>query len=281
MAIRIRSSHISTSVSISLVLFLMGITALLLLNASHFSDGLRKNIHLSVILNPNLSQADVLMFRKELDLKPFVTATRFVSKEEAAERLQSELGENFIELLGVNPLPNTVELSLGEDFLEQDSLLSIQKSLSVNPLVKGVYYPKTIASNIDTNIRRVGFLLMFFALLLMVITIGLINNWVRISIYSDRFLIRTQELVGATPYFISKPYIGAAIAQGIAGSIFATALLTIFVWLVQAKTDDLLTVQYLLAIYVLLFVVGSVFGGVAAYFAVKKYLNVKLDNLYL
>lgn len=280
MTIRIKSTHISTSVSISLVLFLMGITALLLLNAGHFGDRLRENINVSIILHSDARQAEVLKFRKWLDVAPYVSSTRYVSREEAAQRMQDELGEDFVGLLGENPLPNTIEFKLPLAFSHPDSILSIEKRLQNDPLVKAVYYPKAIVGSIDRNIRRIGFVLLFFALLLMLITVGLINNWVRIAIYSDRFLIRTQELVGATSYFISRPYIGQAVVQGVAGGIFAMAMLTVFVWMVQSRTDGLLTIQYMLAVYVLLLLVGAIFSGVAAFFAVRRFLNTKLDTLY-
>lgn len=280
MNLRIRSTHLSTVISISLVLFLLGLTAILLLNASHFSNKLREHITVSVLLRDELPQTELTRLKKQLDVAPYVREARIVSKEEAAQKLQEEFGDNFIDVLGFNPLPTTIDFKLQLAYSNPDSVLAIESRLKMHPSVKTVYYPKAMVGTIDQSLRKIGFVMLFFAVLLMLISIGLINNWVRIAIYSDRFLIRTQELVGATGGFISRPYVWQAIAQGIIGGILAMAMLTAFVWFVQGQTAGVLTVHYLLWVYLLLVVSGVLFSSVAAYFAVRKYLNIKLEQLY-
>ena len=280
MSFKIRSSHISTTISISLVLFLVGLTMILLLNAGHLSTSLRENIRLSLLIEQKAKQADILKFKKKLDTEDYILDAAYVSKKDAAQKMQEELGENFIDALGYNPLPSTIDIHLKAAYTKPDSILAIEQRLKKDELVKGVYYPKAIVNSLSANIRKVSFVLLFFAGLLMLVTVGLINNSVRLAIYADRFLIRTQELVGATRFFISKPYVIQAVVQGVSGGIVAIGLLTAFILLVQSKTGGFLNTQNLLLVYVFTVLLGSFIAAAASYFAVKKYLNIKLDQLY-
>ncbi len=280
MDIKFRSSHISTTVSISLVLFLVGLTMTLLLNAGHLSTSLRESIRLSLLIEQRAKQADILKFKKQLDTEDYILEAKYISKQDAAKRLQKELGENFIDVLGYNPLPSSIDIHLKADYTHPDSILAIEKRLTQAGWVKGVYYPKAIVNSLSANIRKISFVLLFFAGLLMLVTIGLINNSVRISIYADRFLIRTQELVGGTRSFISRPYIVQSILQGISGGIIAIGLLTAFILLVQSRTGGFLNTQNLLGVYAATVLLGSFIAGMASFFAVRKYLNIKLDQLY-
>lgn len=280
MGVRVRSSHISTTISISLVLFLVGLTMVLLLNAGHLSTSLRENIRLSLLIRQNTKQSDILKLKKQLDMEPYFLHSEYVSKQQAAQKLQKELGENFIDLLGYNPLPSSIDIRLKAIYTQPDSMLALEKRLKKIAIVKGVYYPKAIVRSLSSNIQKVSVVLLFFAALLLLVTIGLISNSVRLAIYADRFLIRTQELVGATQFFISKPYIGQALLQGIGGGIIAIALLTGFVLIVQNKTEGFLSTEYLLLVYLFTVVLGATIAGVASYFSVRKYVNIKLDQLY-
>lgn len=280
MDFRFRSAHISTTISISLVLFLVGITMVMLFNAKHLSASLREHIGLSILLENNAQQAEVLKLKKELELEPYILSAEYVSNEVAAARLAEKLGKNFVEVLGYNPLPSSIDIRIKAAYTSTDSITVIENRVKAEPFVKGVHYPKNIISSLSDNIRKISFMLLLFAALLLLVTIGLINNSVRIAIYADRFLIRTQELVGATQLFISKPYLLQSILQGIIGGLVAIALITAFILLIQNNTSNLLDTSYLLIVYGSVLLFGVTITTAASLFAVRKYMNVTPDQLY-
>lgn len=280
---RLKSSYISTVVSITLVLYVLGLLGLIVLHAKIISDYLQENIGFSVILTDNVRQAEISVLQNNLDAKPAVKTTKFISKEEAAEELTDEIGEDFVEFLGYNPLFPSVDVRLRAGYTHPDTIKVFEKQLMENRVVKEVYYQKSLVHLINENIKRIGAVLLLFSVLLTIIAFALINNTIRLSVFSKRFLIKSMQLVGATQSFIRKPFVIKGIFQGIIGAIIAIGLLIFTLYTAQRQIPELQAFQdinllfFLFAIVILL---GIIISWISTFFAVKKYLKIKTDNLY-
>ncbi|PLX11221.1 MAG: cell division protein FtsX, partial [Marinilabiliales bacterium] len=202
---RLRSSYITSIISISLVLFLLGLLGLLVLNAKRLSDYVKENIGFSVILKENVKEVDVILLQKSLDASEYVKSTNYITKEEAAEELQQELGEDFINFLGFNPLLASIEVHLYAEYANQDSINFIEKDLQQYEQIKEVFYQKSLVSLVNENIRKISLIILIFSGLLLLVAITLINSTIRLSVYSKRFIINTMQLVGANRGFIRRP----------------------------------------------------------------------------
>ena len=181
---KIRSCFFSTIISLSLVLFVLGLLGLVVLNAKKLSDYVKENIGLSIILNDSIKEADLMLLRKQLDIAPFVNKATFVTKEQAAKSLQEDLGEDFVKFLGYNPLLSSFDIKLKAEYANNDSLAAIERSLLINNNIKEVYYQKSLVNVINENVKKIGIALLAFCILLSVISIALINNTIRLYIYS-------------------------------------------------------------------------------------------------
>jgi cell division transport system permease protein len=212
---RTRSSNVSTIIGIALVLFMLGVLGFLVLNAQALERYFRENVRVEVFLKRDLKEVDLMQFRKELDNEPFTKETRYVTADEAAELLKKDLGEDFLGVLGSNPLLPSVELNLGPTYAVPDSLKWIVAHLKQDRRVEEVAYNAAVVENIDTNMGKLTLIVLGFTALLLIIAIALINNTIRLAIYSKRFLIRTMHLVGATQWFIKRPFLGQSLWQGI------------------------------------------------------------------
>ncbi len=204
---KLQSSRATALISITLVLLMVGLLGLIVLHAQKLSDYVRENIGFSIIMKENVREAGIVQLQKTLDASRFVKSTEYITPEQAAEELQEELGEDFIGFLGYNPLLPSIELKLRADYTNIDSLEMIESELLANPDVKEIYYQKDLVHLINRNIRRISLVILGFSVLLLVIAIALINNTIRLSVYSKRFIIRTMQLVGATGGFIRRPFL--------------------------------------------------------------------------
>ena len=195
--------------SIALVLFLLGIFALLMLHAHKLSNYLKENIGFEIVMNSNVKEANILKLKSELDAMPAVKSTEYITKEEAIRRLSEDLGEDFLQWLGneENPLLPSIDVRFNADWANNDSIVALQTQLLKNSDVKEIYYQKSLVGLINQNVRRIGFALMVASAVLLIIAITLIRNTIRLSIYSKRFLVRSMQLVGATPAYIRRPFI--------------------------------------------------------------------------
>jgi cell division transport system permease protein len=221
---RTRSSNVSTMIGIALVLFMLGVLGFLVLNAQALERYFRENVRVEVFLKRDLKEVDLMQFRKELDNEPFTKETRYVTADEAAELLKKDLGEDFLGVLGSNPLLPSVELNLERPtYAVPDSLKWIVAHLKKDRRVQEVAYNAAVVENIDTNMGKLTLMVLGFTALLLIIAIALINNTIRLAIYSKRFLIRTMHLVGATQWFIKKPFLGQSLWQGILGRCWPSA----------------------------------------------------------
>lgn len=280
---KIRSSFFSTIVSLSLVLFVLGLLGLVVLNAKKLSDYVKENIGLSIILKDSIRDAEFMSLRKQLDVEPFVKKATFVTKEQAAESLKKDLGEDFVKFLGYNPLLSSFDIKLNAEYANADSLQAIEKKLLLNNNVKEVYYQKSLVNVINDNVRKIGIVLLSFCLLLSVIAIALINNTIRLYIYSKRFIIRTMQLVGATTAFISRPFIIKSVWNGFYSALITIAMLMGLIYTAQNNFPELIglnDIQLFIQLFVMVMMAGVGITFLSTYFAVKKYLKIQTDDLY-
>ncbi len=280
---RLKNSYISTVVSITLVLYVLGLLGLIMLHAKMISDHIQENIGFSVILTDNARLADINLLQNSLDAKPAVKSTNFISKEEAAEELTEELGEDFIEFLGYNPLFPSIDVRLRAGYTHPDTVAVFESQLIENRIVKEVYYQKSLVHLINENVKRIGAVLLLFSILLTTIAFALINNTIRLSVFSKRFLIKSMQLVGATQSFIRKPFVIKGILQGIIGAVISIGLLIFTLYTAQQQIPELQAFQNIKLLFFLFAIVvflGIIISWISTFFAVRKYLKIKTDNLY-
>lgn len=280
---RLKGSYITTVVSISLVLFMLGLLGLIILHTRKLSDYVKENIGFSIIMKENVKEAGIIQLQKTLDATSYVKSTEYITKEEAAQEFKEELGEDFTSFLGYNPLLPTIEVRFKADYANNDSLAIIKEKILANSNVKEVWYQESLVDLVNSNLRKIGFIILGFSSLLLLISIALINNTIRLSVYSKRFIIRSMLLVGATRSFISKPFIWKGIIQGIAAAFVAIFLLTGIMYLSQKELPELITLQDIdlyLSLFGIVLLLGIVITWLSNYFAVRKYIKIKTDFLY-
>ena len=277
------SSSISVVISLSLVLFIVGTLFLVLINAQKLSNYVKENIGFSVMLEENTSELDCLRFLKEIDANNFSKSATLVSKEQATKELKNELGEDFVGFLGYSPLLSSIDVKLNANYANADSLLKIKNQLQKNSSVFEVYYQEDLVEKINSNVNRIAIFLLAFCSLLLIIAFVLINNTIRLSVYSKRFLIRTMRLVGAKNSFIQKPFLVNSLYQGLYGAIFAVFMLIGSLQLIQKEAMHILNISDLKVIgtvFLLIFVFGIFISWISTYLSVKKYIKLTEHKLY-
>ena len=280
---RLQSSYITTVVSISLVLFMLGLLGLIVLHAKKLSDYVKENIGFSIIMKDNVKDAGIIKLQKILDAQVYVKSTKYITKEEAAKEFTAELGEDFTSFLGYNPLLPTIEVRFNAEYANNDSLAVIKKKILENSNVKEIFYQESLVDVVNKNVSKISFIILAFSLLLLVIAIALINNTIRLSVYSKRFIIRSMQLVGATRRFISRPFILVGILQGIIGSVITIFLLIGVIYLAQRELPELVNLQdvdMFLFLFGMVILSGILITWLSNYFAVRKYIRLKTDSLY-
>ena len=282
---RVAGSYFMSLMSITLVLFLLGVFALLMMHAQKLSNHLKENIGFEVVMNSNVKESDILKLQKQLDDMPAVKSTEYITKDEAIRRLSEDLGEDFLQWLGneENPLLPSIDVRFNAAYANPDSLSVIEANLLKNTDIKEIYYQKSLVNLINQNVRRIGIALIIISLMLLIISITLIRNTIRLSIYAKRFLVRSMQLVGATPAFISKPFIRKGRWQGFFGALLADALLALLLYGLTRRLPELTLVQdykIIAGIFVGILVLGLLLGGLSTRFALRKYLHANVDRLY-
>ena len=280
---RIRSSYITSIISISLVLLLLGLVGLLLINGSNIKRQVMESIGFNVILKENVKEADIYQLQKILDARDYILSTEYITKEEAALETEQMLGEDFISFLGYNPLPPSIRVRLHQPWANPDSVMMIEQDLVKYNSIEEVYYKKSLLYAVYENIRQITLIILGFSILLTLISVTLINNTIRLSVYSKRFIINTMQLIGATRRIIRRPFLLRGAASGFTGSLIALTLLFGLIYLLQDEFEGVISFKDydLLAILALgVIVVGVVINWISTFFAVNKYLNIKTDKLY-
>ncbi len=280
---RLRSSSLSSIISISLVLFMLGIIGILVFNAKKLSDFVKENIGFSIFLQDDVREVDANFLRKTLDASVFVRYTEYISKERAAKELKEQLGEDFISFLGYNPLSASLDVRMKADYANQDSINKIENFLMRFKQVKEVHYQKSLVNLVNENVSRISLVIILFSSLLLFIALVLINNTIRLTVYSRRFLINTMKLVGATWGFIRKPFLLKSILHGIYASLIAICMLSGLIFLIKKEFGDLIDIvdpQFIIIIFGVVIIIGVLINLISTYFAVNKFLRLKSDDLY-
>jgi len=280
---RYHSSVATTVVSITLVLVMLGLLALTVFHAKKLSDYVKENIGFRVYIKEDAPVEDIILLQKRLETSNFIKSSQYISPDEAARELTAELGEDFIDFLGYNPLPPSIDLRVKAGYANVDSLEVIEGWLMQELVVKEVFYQKSLVHLINKNIRRISIVLLGFSALLLLIAMALINNTIRLSVYSKRFIIRTMKLVGATRGFISRPFILRGVLQGFYSAIFAIILLATILYFLMQQVPELVGLydMYIyLAVFGLVILTGIFLAWVSTFFAVRKYLKMNEDDLY-
>ena len=280
---KIFKSWITSMISISLVLLMVGALLLILVNAEKLSDYVREQIGFTLVLNEGLKDTDINRLGKVLEASDYVKSSRYIDKETAAIELTQELGEDFLGFLGFNPLFASMDVKLFADYTHPDSLVNIEKEFLEYPQVKEVYYQKDLLGAINENVNKISIFLLVVVALTSFIFISLINNTIRLSIYSKRFTINTMQLVGAARSFIRKPFLLRSLSLGFFGALIANILLAASMYAFRKELEGIIDPAgfwvlgpVLLAVLVL----GIVISYTSTFLAVNKFLKMKFDELF-
>ncbi|MBN2665081.1 MAG: hypothetical protein JXR67_01110 [Bacteroidales bacterium] len=280
---RLGGSYLTLVISVSLVLFLLGILGLVLINAKELSDYFRESLSFSVILDEDAREADIRMLQKDLDAKSYVKSTEYVSRDDAAVKMKEEMGEDFISFLGDNPLPPSIDVYLYADYTNRDSVGKFEKYILEYPFVKEVWYEDSLLYLINENVRKISIFLLIISSFLFLIAVTIINNTIRLAIYSKRFLIRTMQLVGATRSFIRKPFLIRSVYHGVLASLIAMLLLIGLLYLIEKEFLMLFSFEstkLLLLLGAVLVLAGILINMVSTFLSVNRYLDISEDKLY-
>jgi cell division transport system permease protein len=243
----------------------------------------KENIGLSIILKENIKEVEIRKLQKTLDATNYVKATNFVDKETAAKQLQEELGEDFISFLGYNPLQATIDVKVFAQYANPDSIAMIEKDFIKYSQVQEIYYQKSLVHLVNDNVKRISLILFGFSAILFIISFTLINNTIRLSIYSQRLLINTMQLVGATRGFIRKPFMNKGILHGFLGALIANAMLSGVIYLSQKELRQVISfnnTELVGILFLLIIITGLFITWISTFLAVNKYLRLESRSIY-
>lgn len=279
----VRGSYFASTISISLVLFLVGSMVFLLLNAREISKYVKENIGFSIIIKDEAKLVDVKLLQKTLETKEYVKETRFIDKEAAAEDFKKEVGTDFVDFLGFNPLLASIELKLNADYTSPENIETIEKSLREFKIVHDVYYQKSLVTAINENVRKISAVLLGISVLMLLISFTLIRNTIHLSIYSQRFTINTMQLVGAKASFIRRPFVYKSVMFGIISALLANMMLMALLYFANKQMNgmvDFINMEVLIKMFAFVVILGIVITWISTIFAVNKYLKKSINELY-
>ena len=280
---RLIQSYLSSVISISLVLLLAGLTGLIAVNTKSVSDYFRENIKLSILFDESASEKQAQIVHGIVKTKEYLKKSDYISKEQGTKQMEEILGSDFLEVFESNPVPILIDIFLKASYLENDSLAKISKELSQLPLVREVVYQESLVKTINDNMEKAGFVVIVFIGLLLFISFVLINNTVRINLYSKRFSIHTMKLVGAKRSFIRKPLLTKALAQGLVSGTISVALLSGVVYLIWRDLPELfkiLDINMIIIVFSSVVVLGILLCVISTYLIVNKLVSMSGDDIY-
>jgi cell division transport system permease protein len=280
---RLISSYFSVVLSIFLVLFLLGALGLFVIHSEKISNSFKEDIPMSVYFKDEANDTILKAFETKLKGSAFVKDFAFVSKEDAAKNNKDIVGEDFLEFLGMNPLPNSFDIHLKGEYVEAAKIKEIESDIKTNEMVSEVIYDKKLVELANENIKRISFWILVISGVFGVISMLLINSSLRLSVYSNRFIIKTMQMVGATKSFIRKPFIWRSIRLGLIGSGLAIIALIALTFYVDGLFPSLGIAQDYLSMTIILggvLIVGIVITWVSTFFATQRFLNLRTDDLY-
>lgn len=280
---RLRNAYASSIISISMVLLLIGVATLLIVNARSVSDYFKENIQLSVLLKQDVTEQQAQQYQTSIETLPFIKGAHLVTREEGTAELEEMLGKDFLAVFETSPVPLSLEISLKADYVEPDSVAIVRKALSASPLVEEIEYQQSLIETLNANLAKISLVLGVFILLMLFISFVLINNTVRLNVFSRRFTVHTMQLVGATRAFIRKPFMAGAVVQGLLASLLALAVLTGVLFLLRSSVAQLFAVidtKSLLLVGGTVVVCGVLICVISTYFVVNKLVSLDKDHLY-
>lgn len=280
---RLITSYFSVVISIALVLFLVGLLALLVLNTKKVADHFKEQVALSIYLKDTAKEVEIDQLQKSLALSDYTKNTEFISKEQAAKAYSEEIGENFMEFLGYNPLQNSIDVYFNADYVSETKIAEISRDLGEKEFVDEIIYDKPLIALLNDNIKRLSFWILAVSGLLTFIAVLLINSSIRLSVYAKRFTIKTMQMVGATKRFIRRPFILKSIKLGIIGSTISLAGMGVVLYYLNKSFPELnfISDEILLAsIFAGVLALGILISWLSTFFATQRFLNLKTDELY-
>ena len=280
---RLRSSYFSVVVSIGLLLFLVSLLGLIVLKTNSITKHFKEKVTITIFLKDNAKAKDVAVLQAELKKAEYTKSVIYISKDEAAKKYSEDIGENFLEFLGENPLKNGIDLSLKSEFVTPEKMAEIEKNLLIRSIVAEVTYDKPLIELLSKNISRLSFWILLFSSLFTLIAVVLINSSIRLSIYSKRFTIKTMQMVGATKGFIRRPFILQSIKLGIIGSLVAIGGLFGFILYLNKKVPEIELLNDVEIIGILCAVIiglGILITWISTFFATQRFLNLRTEELY-
>lgn len=280
---RLISSYFSVVLSIFLVLFLLGSLGMFVINTEKISNTFKENVPLTVYFKDEAKETEIEALQAQVLNQPYLKDLTFVHKDSAAIQHQETIGENFVHFLGYNPLQHSFDIHLNGTFVQKDSIKNIELTFKENPLVDDVIYDQELVILLNDNVERVTFWVLIISGVFTIISMLLINSSLRLSVYSNRFIIKTMQMVGATKAFIRKPFVWRSIKLGIIGSVLAIIAVLLLTSYVDKQFPSLTLMQdyeslALVSIGVLL--LGIIITWLSTYFATQRFLNLKSDDLY-
>ncbi|QCW98577.1 FtsX-like permease family protein [Aggregatimonas sangjinii] len=277
------SSYFSVVLSIGLVLFLLGTLGLLLVNTKKMADHFKEQVTIAVFLKESAKEVEINQLQKSLATDEYVKSATYVSKEAAAEQHTEEIGENFMDFLGYNPLKNSIDIKLKADFVSPEQIEDIAEKLTAKEYVEEVSYDKPLVDLLNDNVKKLGFWILVASGIFTFIAVLLINSSIRLSIYSKRFIIKTMQMVGATKSFIRQPFIKTNIKLGVIGSLLAMLALAGLLYYLDETFPELNLledIQLLGIVFGGVFLLGILISFISTYFATSRFLNLRTDELY-
>lgn len=280
---RLAGAWLSTVISISLVLLLVGVAGLLVANARSVSDYFKESMQVSVLMKQEVGDDEAMEYVSDLDAKPFIKSTTFVSREQGAKEMTDLLGEDFLNVFEAAPIPVSVDVTLKADYVSSDSLEVVKNEIMKSPLVDEVVYQQSLVDKLNTNLRKISMVLGVFIVLLLFISFVLINNTVRLNVFSRRFTIHTMRLVGATKSFIRAPFLVQAVFQGLFSALLATLMLVGILFFVRSEFAQLFEVfrlDMLLIVIGVEILAGVLICVVSTALVVGRLVSLSKDELY-
>lgn len=280
---RLMNAYLSSVISISLVLLLVGVASMLLVNAKGVSDYFKENMQVSVMMKQTVSDEDALEFKEVLDGERYIRSTAFVSKEQGRKELAQQLGDDFLDVFETSPIPVSIDVTLEAAYVSADSLEMVKNEISASPLVDEVIYQRSLVDALNANLSRISLVLGVFIALLLFISFVLINNTVRLNVFARRFTIHTMKLVGATRSFIRAPFLVQAVFQGLFSAIIAISVLVGLMFLMRSsftRLFEIFRMELLLLVMGIVVASGLVICLASTYFVVNRLISVRKDELY-
>lgn len=282
-ASKTKSIYISTVFGIALVLLMVGLLGLILVHANNLQRYVKENIVLNIYVDEAAHETDIIQLQRDLEGNPMVKQAIYVNKELAARNLQKDLGEDFVKFLGYNPLSGSLDVYLKADYANNADIDKFKAQLAKNPIVKEVKYQQSLVDMMNQNLTSITLIILAFTAIFVVVSVALINNTIRLAIYSQRFLIKSMQLVGATKGFIRKPFILYGIWHGLLGGLIAIMILIATLYFAYQQVPDLIVLQNYYEFGVVFLVVigmGLFISGFSTFLAVNKFLRLKIYELY-